>query len=576
MFNWIRVRRGSVLVLALLLLISVVRAQDVAPTIVPPTPIPVGSAGANDSLVETSALVRIQAEGRVRIGILYNEPPFGELNIRGEVVGYDASLGRSMAEAWGVEAEFIQVTRQTALEQLLSAQVDMLLAARVHRREFDEQLEFSQTYYIGSQAMLVRLDDGAQSLGEMANRRVGVVMGAESESAVAYWQERNGIAVSVQRYLTYDQAVVALMANEVDGVVDKRYRLRNTLDPDRMRILDGEVQPEPYAIAFRRQDVNLRNLVNHTLQYLAQTGRLAEIHAEFFPFRAYPVDTVPIWAGVGESAPQLSLYDMPITYPQQYAAARVLSDRVVRVAGIPQPIPQSPEADRRIAQANSALVQAMAARWGVSVQFLTSTEDPLALVERGEADLAVGVMPNWNAVNRVDFTGSYLLRGKRMLVEVDQSYESFSDLRGKWVGVFATEPGTADLVNSLASSVNASVNIFTVTRDEDAAYELLVEDNIDVVFGDSVRLLPHLEANAGQLKFSERCQTCDAWYTREYMALAVPRNDLDFRLLVEYTLQEMYQDGVFNTVLAGAYVPGYELSYEVWPGSSVYLGVSLR
>ena len=47
----------------------------------------------------------------------------------------------------------------------------------VHRRELDSQVEFSETYYPTAQAMAVRVDDGAATLTDMANRRVGVVTG---------------------------------------------------------------------------------------------------------------------------------------------------------------------------------------------------------------------------------------------------------------------------------------------------------------------------------------------------------------------------------------------------------------
>lgn len=552
-------------------------AQDAppVPTLVPPTPLPSTDAGVNDALPAESALAQIQAAGKVRVGILFNAPPFGELNIRGEVVGFDAALMRSMAEAWGVEAEFVQVTRQTAFDALLAGEVDLLAAALVHHRDLDGLFEFSQTYYRGGQTVMVRLDDAAQSVSDMNGRRIGVVMGTAAEGAVAYWQTRTGVNISLQSYLTLDQAIVALANNEVDGVVDKRYVLRERVLPDVLRVLDDDVQPEPYAIAMRRQDVATRNLVNRTLQYLAQSGRLADIHAEYFPGRPFPPDTVPQWDNIGEEAPTPGQFNAENTYPTQYRLPLVRNERVLRVAGIPQNTDGLPEGDQRLARANTALAQAIAARMDANVAIVPNTEgDPIGAVERGDADIALGVRPDWNQINRVDFAGTYLLRGKRLLVEERDDYDSLGDLRGKWVGVFASEPGTDQLVRELGESVNASLNIFTITRDEDAVYEMLVENNIDVVFGDSIRLLPHLEANP-ELKLSDRCPNCDPWYTREYLGVAVPRNDPDFRLLIEYSLQEIWQDGTLNSVLSPVTVPGESLPIEIWPGDSEFMGFQL-
>ncbi len=576
-------RRFFPLLAMILLLVWVLpwplSAQDVpaVPTLVPPTPLPPSNQTVQDALITESTATTIQSLGQVRIGMLYSEPPFGELNIRGEVEGYDAALGRQLAEAWGVDPVFLQVTRQTAQDMLLSGQVDLLIAAQVHRRDLDDRFEFSLPYYRGDQAMMVRFEDAAQSLPEMANRRVGVVLGTDSEQAVGFWQRRENITANMQTFLTLDQAMVALVNNEVDGVVDKRYRLRDRVQPDVTRVLEDVVQPEPYAVVMRRQDINMRNLVDHTLQYLASTGTLPDVYSEYFPSRPFPADMIPVWANVGDAAPTPAQYAGSVGYPQQYAIPRIQSNGTVRIAGIAVPGDDAPLAQRRLYDANIRLIEALAGRWGVKAELLpNTTSDPIAFVERGEADLALGVQPDWAQANRVDFTSTYLVRGKRMLVEQRDDYNSFGQLRGKWVGVFADEPDSEPLINELAASANVrQINIFSITREEDAAYEMLVENNIDVIFGDSIRLLPHLEANPDSLKFSTRCQACDPWYTRQYLGIAVPRNDIDFRLLVEYTLQELWLDGTLGTAMAPVTIPGEQISFEVYPGDSDYAGFNL-
>lgn len=554
-------------------------AQDApaVPTLVPPTPLPPSNQAVQDALITESTATQIQNNGQVRVGILYSEPPFGELNIRGDVVGYDAAVGRQLAEAWGVNPVFVQVTRQTAQDMLLVGQVDMLIASQVHRRELDDTFEFSLPYYRGDQAMILRFDDPAQSLADMANRRVGVVMGTDSEQALGFWQRRDGVATRVQSYLTLDQAMVALVNNEVDGVVSKRYRLRDRVEPDVTRILEDSVQPEPYAVMMRRQDINMRNLVDHTLQYLASNGTLADVYSEYFPSRPFPADMIPVWANVGDAAPTPAQYAGDVSYPQQYAIPRIQANDTVRIAGIAVPGDDAPLAEKRLYNANVRLIEAIAGRWGVKAELIpNSVSDPIGFVERGEADMALGVPPDWAQANRVDFTSTYLVRGKRMLVTQRDDYTSFGQLRGKWVGVFADEADSEPLINELAISANVrQINIFSITREQDAAYEMLVENNIDVIFGDSIRLLPHLEANPDTLKISTRCQACDPWYTRQYLGVAVPRNDIDFRLLVEYTLQELWLDGTLDTAMAAVTVPGEQISFEVYPGASDYAGFNL-
>jgi hypothetical protein len=58
--------------------------------------------------------------------------------------------------------------------------------------------------------------------------------------------------------------------------------------------------------------------------------------------------------------------------------------------------------------------------------------------------------------------------------------------------------------------------------------------------------------------------------------MAVPRNDIDFRLLVEYTLQEMILDGTLQSTVAPVLRPQDVPRYDVWPGAFEYMGFNLR
>lgn len=553
-------------------------AAGPVPTLVPPTLLPTADVAAmSDALLSESAVARIQRDNKVRVGLLYNFPPFGELNIRGEVAGFDADVARALAEAWGVEFEPVQVTRQTALELLRNGTVDMLLAAQVHRRELDAQVEFSQTYYPTQQAMVVRADDGAASLADMVNRRIGVVIGYPGEQAALVWQQRAGIAISVQQYLTLDRAVAGLLTNEVDGVVENGVQLTRVIaDPSPVKFLSEPVAQEPYAVVLRRQDVHFRNLVNRTLQYLARTGKLNEIHQKNFNGANYPANTIPVWANVGDEAPKPNQYGGDVPYPAQYVVPRIQTGRVVRVAGVADLPPDAPESARRLDALNRALAEALAARWGSTVQFIpNSVENAADLVAGGQADMAVGLPPDWSLADRVDFSGAYFLHGNRLMVEENSPYETFNNLRGRTVGIFATQPGSADRVNALADEVNSGVNIFTILREQDAALTILVDDNVDVIYGDILKLLPHVEANPGALRITTRGDAPDPWYSRVYVAVAVPRNDLDFRLLVDYTLQELVRDGVWHSLMTPVMLPDDLPPMEIWPGPAAAFGFNL-
>lgn len=569
-------------ILALLLVLCVglsagvsTRAQDAAPTLVPPTLAPTSIPANLDALPSESGVARIARDGVVRVGVLYNEPPFGLYNIRGVESGFDADLARAIAETWGVNIEYHQATRQTGIDMIASGEIDLLIAAQPHMRDLDSRVEFSQSYYPSVQALVVRQGDGATVLGHMADRKIGVVLGTRAEGAVDYWLSRADYHFEVLRYLTLDLALAALDSHEIDGVVDNRVRLSRVINSDQQRFVDVPVMPEPYAIAMSRQDVNLRNLVNKTLQYLFTTGKLEEIHKADLDGASFPSGSFAVWSSVGGDAPKPDQFGTDVPFPPQYVVPRLQSDRQLRVAGLVDLPADAPESQRRLDAINRALINAIAQRWQVSV-VPVSGANPVEQVASGAADLAVGVTPDWNVINQVDFTSYYLLHGLRLMVRTSDDYSGFADLRGKTIGLLQTDAGAREVVEARADQLNAVIDrFFTILREQDAGYTLLVENNADVVFGDSLKLIPNVEANAEDLKLTTNADGTAIWYSRTFVGMAVPRNDINFRLLVEYTLQELTRDGTLATTLQPVMNPLDMPVLEIWPGSSSYLGFDL-
>lgn len=596
-------KRNLLLLFAVLLLIlgsqniySNSDLQQPVPTLISPTPVPQPETGIEEILPSESTVSRIVANGLVRVGILYNAPPFGELNIRGELTGYDADLAQSLAETWGVEVEFVQVTRQVenSAHLLRTGQLDVLISALVHRREYDTLMEFSKTYFLGRQALMVRADDDAQTPADLSNRSVGVVVATAASEALNRWNARNNMNASVQTYLTLDRAYVALVTGEIDGVVDSGYRLQqvSAQRPELTRILNAPVESEPFAVGILRQDAPMRELVNRTLQYLIVTGRMNEIHQKYFPGETYAA--VRVWDNLGENAPVPAEYSTTIGYPAQYIVPQIQSTRVIRIAGLYGVTADSdaPESQKRLDTYHRTLLDEMASRWDAVVEYIPATApDAINLVANGEADLAVGIAPDWLWADQVDFTAPYLVHGDRLMVRIDDEINRFVDLQSGSVLITPNnQENAATRAVQIAESpdVNRRIEI-TPVREDDLAFSMLAEESevdADAAFGDSLKLIPHVQTNPQLLRLTLDDDGSARWYSpsnvlnqdfgSRIMVMAVPQNDIDFRLLVEYTLQELAQDGTLSRIAGPVMMPEDVPPLEIWPGSSNYFGFSLN
>ena len=77
------------------------------------------------------------------MGILYNIGRFATLTDTGDVQGFEASIAQAIAEDWGVNVQFKQVTRQNAVNMLLGGRVDLLMGEVMLSRDMQALIDYS-------------------------------------------------------------------------------------------------------------------------------------------------------------------------------------------------------------------------------------------------------------------------------------------------------------------------------------------------------------------------------------------------------------------------------------------------
>ena len=95
---------GLLLVVLAVCSLPPVTAQSDLMTLVPPTLLPTDVPPTATPPVTISALAKMRADKdhpHLSIGILYNARPFSWLDSNGQVLGFEADIGRAIAQDWG-------------------------------------------------------------------------------------------------------------------------------------------------------------------------------------------------------------------------------------------------------------------------------------------------------------------------------------------------------------------------------------------------------------------------------------------------------------------------------------------
>ncbi len=156
----------------------------------------------------------IQKRGRLRLGVLGDQPPWGFLDANGKSAGYDVDFGRLMAKAMGVEPEFVTMTVAARIAQLMTNKVDLVIAVMGMYPERAKVVQFSKPYAGLSIIVLGHKAQAIATAADLKPLRIGVPRGAAQDTALTA-QVPGG---DIHRYDDDASNIQALLAGQVDVI----------------------------------------------------------------------------------------------------------------------------------------------------------------------------------------------------------------------------------------------------------------------------------------------------------------------------------------------------------------------
>ncbi len=251
-------------------------------------------------VAQADKLQEIKERGTLIVGVKDSVVPFGFVNEdSNEIVGFDVDVSQYIADQLGVDLELKPVTSATRIPKLVQGNVDMVAATMTHKFSRDDTIDFTLTYFMTGQKILVKKGSGIESVDDLAGKRVGTAKGSTSEKNIKEAQPN----CRVISFEGYPQAFLALQQGKVQAVTTDAtilLGLRNSADnPDNYKIAGEYISDEPYGIGVPENASNFRDAVNKALAKMWTSGKYKEIYNKWFgPDTAYslPLDwEMEIW-----------------------------------------------------------------------------------------------------------------------------------------------------------------------------------------------------------------------------------------------------------------------------------------
>ena len=227
----------------------------------------------------TGTLAKVRAAGAITLGVRESSVPFSYRSPRGEVVGYSVDLCRLVVEAIDEEVgrtlavRLRPVTSDTRIPALVAGEIDLECGSTTDNQERRKLVAFSPTIFVAGTRLLVRQGGPIASYRDLGGRRVVVTSGTTNEKALRDLADRAGVPMIIVTAPDHAAALAQLTSGQVDAFATDDVLLHGFVA---QRGLHGQyavvgelLSYEPYALMYRKDDPQLRRVVEDAFERLA-------------------------------------------------------------------------------------------------------------------------------------------------------------------------------------------------------------------------------------------------------------------------------------------------------------------
>ncbi|MBN1069107.1 amino acid ABC transporter [Clostridium botulinum] len=236
------------------------------------------TAGSKDGKETASVLEAIKQKGKLVVGTSADYPPYEfhkEVDGKDQIVGFDISIAKSLAEDLGVELQINDMDFDGLLIALQAGKVDMVFAGMTPTDERKENADFSDIYYTAQHGVIVRKGEegNIKSIDDLKDKKIGVQKGSIQERLA-----NEKIPDAQKKALgKVTDLVLDLKNNKVDAILVELPVAEFNCEKNSDIALTSVILEDSEggaAIAMSKGSDDLKNEINKTIQKLKDEGKV--------------------------------------------------------------------------------------------------------------------------------------------------------------------------------------------------------------------------------------------------------------------------------------------------------------
>ena len=246
-----------------------------------------------DSVIRyTGTLKKVRDSGVVVLGHRENSPPFAFLDDARKPVGYSLDLCEVVVEEIArevgvdVRIEYRAVTPENRFDMVRSGAVDLECGSSTNNAERRAIVAFSPTIFVTGTKLMVRRGSGILGLPGLAGKTIVLTRGTVHEKAIPRIAQRRAIPVNFVFAADHDESFRMLAAGQADAFANDDVQLYGMLAQTKsasdFRVVGDFLTYADYALAYRRDDPDLAEVVERAFARLTGSREIVAIYERWF------------------------------------------------------------------------------------------------------------------------------------------------------------------------------------------------------------------------------------------------------------------------------------------------------
>ncbi|MBR0088427.1 MAG: transporter substrate-binding domain-containing protein [Clostridia bacterium] len=239
------------------------------------------------AIMATAALTACgnQASNKLIMGTNAAFPPFEYTTTNGlvgEFDGIDVAIAKKIAEADGKELQINDMEFDGLISAVSTGKIDMAVAGMTVTDERKQNVDFSDTYYVAAQVMVVAADNEDIKSAEdiKKGKKVGVVIGYTGDSLVTEMGVDDNNITRANRGIDIVQDV---KNGKLDAVVIDSATGKALAEANGLKVVEDPkaFETEEYAIAVKKGNKELVDKINKVLADMKKSGEIEKLAVKY-------------------------------------------------------------------------------------------------------------------------------------------------------------------------------------------------------------------------------------------------------------------------------------------------------